>query len=722
VTHHRDDRPLIRGMLCASVSSACLLLAMPAMAQDATQLQTEAGRSTTTLDEIIVTAQRREERIQDVPAAISAFTGETLESAGVVNTRDLELVTPALAFTQASYAPQPSIRGIGTRGVNPGDEQVVPVYVDGVYQPFVVGGLFELSNVDRIEVLRGPQGTLLGRNATGGAINIITERPQPGLEGHVILGYGSYNEHRATGYITGGNDQMAASLSVDYLEDDGYVYDVINDRDFAKIDSIAVRGQVEINPDENTTITLTGSYYDRYDDTSLANFALNGNTIGVRGVANPMIETGNYRSSQTPGLIARLTTDQTAFSATIVRRFADFDVTSISGYSDNSLSYLADADMAPGAVIRLSAEQYDQSFTQELFASSTTDSPFQWTIGLFYFDNEAGQNPRNLNGGLIFTDTRATAWAAYAQGSYDITDRLTFTAGGRYNFDDKSAQARNGTGTQVLPFVEKSWENFSPSASLDFEITPETRIYGRYATAFKAGVFNATGFARVPVEPEEVETFEIGIKSDPFPWMRTNFAAFTTDYKNIQIFARSPDPTNASVILQNAASATITGVEGDVFFRPVSGLNVIISAAVLDAKYEDFPLAQSFRRRADGAGNDAIIIDAGGNRLTRVPEFTASISADYTIAALGGDVTFAGNVYHNGGYSWGVDDRIEQDSYQVVNATITWVSPDDRYEVALWGKNLGDSDHLLTVSSSVLGDQAAYARPRTFGVRLTGRF
>ena len=105
-----------------------------------------------------------------------------------------------------------------------------------------------------------------------------------------------------------------------------------------------------------------------------------------------------------------------------------------------------------------------------------------------------------------------------------------------------------------------------------------------------------------------------------------------------------------------------------------------------------------------------------------MPEFTASISADYTIAALGGDVTFAGNVYHNGGYSWGVDDRIEQDSYQVVNATITWVSPDDRYEVALWGKNLGDSDHLLTVSSSVLGDQAAYSRPRTFGVRLTGRF
>lgn len=723
MTRHRDHRQTIRLVLCASASVLSLSAALPALAQDpATPQPEEDDAQAMRVDDIIVTAQRRSERIQDVPAAISAFTGETLESAGVVNTRDLEIVTPALAFTQASYAPQPSIRGIGTRGVNPGDEQVVPVYIDGVYQPFVVGGLFELSNVDRIEVLRGPQGTLLGRNATGGAINIITERPQPGFGGHVILGYGSYNERKATGYVTGGNERIAASLSVDYLEDDGYVYDVVNDRDFAKIDSTSIRGQVEINPDDATTITLTASHYDRYDDTSLANFALNGNTIGVRGVANPMIETGGYRSSQTPGLIARLTTEQTAYSATVVRRFDSFDLTSISGYTDNALDYLADADMAPAATIRLEVQQYDRSFTQELFASSTRDSPFQWTVGLFYFDNEAGQEPRNLNGGLIFTDTKATAWAAYAQGSYDITDRLTFTAGGRYNSDDKNAQARNGTGTQVLPFVEKSWDNFSPSASLDFEVTPETRVYGRYATAFKAGVFNATGFAATPVEPEEVETFEVGIKSDPLPWIRTNLAAFTTDYKNIQIFARSPDPTNASVVLQNAASAKINGIEGDIFLRPTPGLNVIVSAAILDAKYEEFPLAQSFQRRADGAGNNAIIIDAGGNRLTRVPEFTASISADYTIAALGGDVTFAGNVYHNGGYSWGVDDRIEQDSYQVVNATITWVSPDDRYEVALWGKNLGDSDHLLTVSSSVLGDQAAYSRPRTFGVRLTGRF
>ena len=203
-------------------------------------------------------------------------------------------------------------------------------------------------------------------------------------------------------------------MSVDYIEDDGYVYDVVNDRDFAKIDSISVRGQLEINPDDATTITLTASHYDRYDDTSLANFALDGNTIGVRGVANPMIETGDYRSSQTLGLIAQLTTDQTAFSVTIGRRFAAFDVTSISGYTHNLLAYLADADMAPPARIRLEVDQSDKSFAQELFASSSGEGPFQWTVGLFYFDNEAGQEPRNLNGGLIFTDTKATAWAAYA--------------------------------------------------------------------------------------------------------------------------------------------------------------------------------------------------------------------------------------------------------------------------------------------------------------------
>lgn len=674
------------------------------------------------LGDIVVTAQRREERVQDIPAAISAIGAEDLVTAGVVNTRDLQLVTPSLAFTQASYAPQPSIRGIGTRGVNPGDEQVVPVYLDGVYQPFVVGGLFELSDVERVEVLRGPQGTLLGRNATGGAINIITQTPRSGFSGRATAGYGRFNEREAAVYVAGGSDRVTASFNAQYLADDGYVRDIANNnRRLARIDSLLLRGKLVMKAGDRTTITVAANYTDRYDDTSLANFALNGNSIARQGRPTLLYATGNRQSSQDPGFAPRLTTKQNAVSATIVHNFDGFDVTSISGYSANYLSYDADADMTPAVVIKLAVDQFDRSFSQELFAASTGTGSFQWVAGLFYFNNNAGQNPRNLNGGRIYTDTNIDAYAAYAQGTLDITSKLHVTAGGRYSYDKKSASAYNVPSTLTLPLQEKSWDSFNPSASIDYEVTDRTRFYARYATAFKSGVFNATGFARDPVNPEQVESYEVGLKSDPLPWLRVNLAGFYTDYRDIQIFARSPDPTNASVVLQNAATAKIYGIEGDLLIRPVRGLSLRASGSLMSAKYDEFRNAQSFVARA-GGGNTAIIIDASGNQLTRVPEFTGNVGGDYSFDALGGSLTIGGNVYVSGPFPWGVDDRLIQGSYALVNAQTVWTSPDDRYTVTVWGRNLSNSKPLLTVSSSVLGDQAAYYRPITYGVRVGFKF
>lgn len=701
----------------SSDAAAAAAAGLTAPAEGPTQ---EASESL--LGDIVVTAQRREERLQDVPAAISAIGTKQLSAAGVINTRDLQLVTPSISFTQASYAPQPAIRGIGTRGVNPGDEQVVPVYLDGVYQPFIVGGLFELANVERIEVLRGPQGTLLGRNATGGAINIITETPQSGFSGRVTLGYGRFNERLADGYITGGDDRVAASLNVQYLEDDGYVHDIANNnRRLASIDSIYVRAKVRIAPTDTTTLTAAISHANRYDDTSLANFALNGNTIARQGRPTLTFATGNRQTSQDIGFAPSLRTRQDAISLTIVQNLPGLDITSISGYSESELDYAADADMTPAQVIRLSVLQYDRSFTQELFAATTGSGPLQLVAGLFYFNNKAGQDPRNLNGGLIFTDTRADAYAAYAQGTYAVTDRLNLTVGGRYSYDKKSATARSN-GASFLPFVERSWDSFNPSASVDFALTPATKVYARYATAFKSGVFNATGFARNPVNPEQVETFEVGLKSDPLPWLRLNLAAFYTNYDNIQIFARSADPNNASVVLENAATAKIKGVEGDITARLFDGFTVRISASYLDAKYDRFPNASSLVRRADRAGNTAVIIDASGNDLARAPEFTGNIGGEYRFDALGGTITIGANAYYNSGFAWSVDDRLRQGAYGLVNGQVMWSSPDDRLTLTAWGRNLTNSEPLLTLSSSVLGDQAAYTRPITYGLRAGVRF
>ena len=669
------------------------------------------------LGDIVVTAQRRSERLQDVPAAISAFNDRQLALAGVQSTRDLQIITPSLTFVQASFAPQPTIRGIGTRNVNPGDEQVVPIYLDGVYQPFIVGGIFELNNVDRIEVLKGPQGTLLGRNATGGAINILTLAPSFEPEGKLSVGYGSFNERQASGYVSAGTGPIAASLTAQYLQDDGYVREQITGRRIAAVTSVTIRGKVLLKPTDHTEITLAASYSNRDDTTSLAVFPYRGNTQSTQG--NPgLVLTTSGRQSRL-NFFPSLTISQNAISANIVQHLGSFDLNSITGYSENVLDYRADVDATTVATTNQVVHQYERGVSEDLFLSSTGSGPFSWVVGGFYFDDRAGFSPR-LSGTTI-TNTRATtkAYAAYAQGTYAITDALSLTAGGRYSNDRKCASANNGIGTRVLPNGCTTWDSFDPTGTIDYRVTAGTKVYLRYAQAFKSGVYNAASFSAVPVSPEKVRSYELGIKSDPLPWLRVNAAGFYTDYDNIQVNTR--DPITTAVILQNAASARIYGVEGDIFIRPVERFNIRLSASQISARYRDFLNAQIFSPRV-GGGNVAQTINASGLRLVRTPQTTASVSADYTAPLAGGKLTFSGNVFYQGDLNWQIDGRLRQPDYAMINGQIAWRTQDERYEIALWGKNLTNVQLPLSLITSTVNDQASYMRPATVGVRLSGRF
>lgn len=669
------------------------------------------------LGDIIVTAQRRSERLQDVPAAISAFSDDQLALSGVQSTRDLQIVTPSLTFVQASFAPQPTIRGIGTRNVNPGDEQVVPIYLDGVYQPFIVGGIFELNNVDRIEVLKGPQGTLLGRNATGGAINIITLAPSFSPEAELTASYGSFNERQLSGYVSAGTGPVAFSLTAQYLKDDGYVDEQITGRRIADVESLTVRGKILLKPTASTDITLAASYSNRDDTTSLAVYPFGGNTQSRQGNPNLVITTGDRQTRL--NFFPSLTVSQNAVSANIVQRLGAVDLTSITGYSESTLDYRADVDGTTVPTTNQVVQQYGRTLSQELFLTSAGTGRFSWIVGGFYLDDRSGFSPR-LSGTTI-TNTRATtkAYAAYAQGTYAITDALNATVGGRYSSDRKCASADNGIGTRFLPRTCETWDSFDPSATLDYKVDEDTKVYLRYAQAFKSGVFNAAAFSAMPVTPEKVRSYELGMKSDPAPWIRLNLAGFYTDYDNIQVNTR--DPITTAVILQNAASARIYGVEGDLFLRPAERFNVRLSVSTIDAKYIEYRNAQVFTPRV-GGGNVAQTIDASGQRLVRTPETTASIAADYTAPLLGGNLTVSGNVFYQGTLNWQVDGRLRQPDYAMVNAQIAWRSPDDRYEVAVYGRNLTGVDEPLSLITSTVNDQASYMRPATVGVRVGAKF
>lgn len=674
------------------------------------------------IGDIVVTAQRRSERLQDVPAAIAALDSTQLQSAGVVSTQDLQLVVPGLFFTQTVFSPAPTIRGIGTRGTNPGDEQVVPIYLDGVYQPFITGAIFELSNVERIEVLKGPQGTLLGRNATGGAINIIT--PDPSSEGELKLklGYGSFNQREFSAYAAGGTETVAASLDVNYLADDGYVRDLNRGGHSGDLDSKLIRGKVKISPSENTDIILTASYSKRSDPIAGFGYAYQGNTIATRLSPTVLVAAPERRTAVNTNFDVFLNIRQVAASMTIKQNLGFADLTAISGYSDNKLSYQFDLDQTPLAVGVQNVVVPDKAFNQELYLTSTTEGPFSWIVGGFYFNDKAGFQPRVITTSSTLTlrsTTRTDAYAIYAQGAYELSPGLKITVGGRYSIDRRSYEAQSINPTGSIPLTATTFRKFNPSATIEYKASDSLMVYAKYATAYKSGLYNTATLSATPVLPESVKSWELGLKSDPSSWLRVNLSAFLSNYDNIQVQTR--DPVTAASLLENAASARIYGVEGDFVIKPARRFNIRAGLSLIHSKYLSYTEAAAFVRIPAG-GNQAITVDATGNRLARVPGVTANLGGDYTAPVNFGSITIGANMAYTGNYYWTADRRLPQDDYAMVNAQLSWRSLGGQYAVELWARNITNAQPPLTVSPSAFGDAAAYVRPRTVGVRLLANF
>jgi iron complex outermembrane receptor protein len=671
-------------------------------------------------EEIVVTAQKRAQNVNEIPLAISAFTAEALDRSGVTNTRDLQLVTPGLAFTQAAYAPQPSIRGIGARGVGAGDEQVVPIYIDGAYQSFLLGGIFELNNIERIEVLKGPQGTILGRNATGGAVNIITKDPVQGFEGALTAGYGSFNEVRAEGYLSGGSDKIGANLSIQYLGDDGYVEERVSGKDIAEVDSLSIRSKLVFRPSDDTTIKFGLNWAERDDNAPGALYGYNRNAryyfppFNGRPVAN-----GSREVYLTAVPVVELR-DKSA-TMTVEQELGFATLTSITGVSEGRLYTALDQDhtnntFGPLPNLALFVDQRDESITEDVYLASKGDGPFSWIVGGFALLNKAKQDPVLLPGlapRRVFK-TNTEAYAAYLQGDYEFSTGTTVSVGARYSHDRKCA-----FNPAAFPRTCNNFSRVNPTVSIRQQLGEDTSVYARYATAFKSGVYNVTNPR--PVRPEDVQQFEIGVKSDVTPWLFVEAAFYHTDYSDLQQTSRTPAPELAVLIL-NAADATIQGFEGDIRIAASDRLNLRAGFSLLDHQYDSFTNAQGYSRNPGSGGNTVFFFDASGKPLVRVPDTMATLAADYTAPLHGGHLTMAANATYMGEFNWTFEGRVQQPSSTFVNGTLTWMPESERFKLQVWGKNLTDEYVPLSVTVSTLGDATQDVRPLTVGVSGTINF
>ncbi|MBV9511012.1 MAG: TonB-dependent receptor, partial [Caulobacteraceae bacterium] len=442
----------------------------------------------------MVTAQRREERLKDVPIAITAVSGQQLSKAGITSVTDLGLVTPGLNFAVQGAFAEPTIRGIGTSVTGAGADANVSLYLDGVYQPSQTANLFDLNNVQSVEVLKGPQGTLFGRNATGGAITITTLDPSFHPSADVSAGYGSFNEVRLNGYATGPISQdIAGDLAVQYKRDDGYIYNVNTGHEDANADTISLRSKLLFKPTDKLSFVLGGNYSNIQDSSPFS----------VKPVHNdnPFAETVNFPSNPydidlTDDPTIRTVSDGINLHAKYASDIGTF--TSITSY-ERIVAYLnADIDNSPIFTSGAHIPSQEETVTQELNYASPQMGPFSWVGGVYFYWDNTGEHVTITSGAVpaphiaadIIGRVRTDAEAAFAEGNYDFTDRLRLIAGVRYSTEEKRA----GVDLSGVPGTNWSdrhrWFSVTPRGSLRYSLDPYSNVYLTISQGFKSGNYN----------------------------------------------------------------------------------------------------------------------------------------------------------------------------------------------------------------------------------------
>jgi iron complex outermembrane receptor protein len=682
------------------------------------------------MGDIVITARRREERLQQVPIAVSAVSGRSLAGAGVAQSRDLTLVMPSLVFSKANASFQPYIRGVGTRNTNVGDESSVSVYVDGIYQPVMASLGMDLLKVDRIEVLRGPQGTLFGRNSAGGLINIVTRDPKFEPQGEFSVEGGNYGQRSVKMYATTGiTDKLAIDFNGLYKADDGYLRDLVRSRRTGALTSEAIRVKLLWQADDSFKATLAAGASRAVDGYALSNQPLNGNSQGLRPPVPPVVATKPWTVALNGEPFG--VSSQKFVWMKLAKEMSGLSIESSSSYSNDYAESNTDQDGTTKLMTEVSTPARSKYFTQELRAVSNGDGKFQYIFGTYYLNGVAKFIPATVRNNAqvvsrTFSIQNVESIAGFGEGNYDITDAIQITAGARYTHEKRYYQATvyNAAGvvSSLVPKRDTSFDEFTYRLALLVKATDRLNFYGSYSRGFKSGVFN--GFATTvatsaPTRPEILDAFEVGVKSDPAPWLRVNVSAFYYDYKDQQLSARTPGASVA--VLFNAAKSKIKGGEIEATVIPVDRLNIRLTGSYLDAQYDSFPAAQVFVPSGIGGNISIAPYDASGKDMIRAPRYTLSANFQYTIPTSAGEFGISGNVYRSAKYYWEATNRLVQPAYTMLNAELSW-SPSDALRLSIWGRNLTNAVVYRQITLDANADLAAFDPPRAYGGRMTITF
>jgi iron complex outermembrane recepter protein len=701
----------------------------------------------TGLAEIVVTAQRRLENSQDVPISVSAIQGDALQSTGIGGVATLTQAVPSVQMMQTAFSALLFIRGVGNTSGAIGEEGANAVYVNGVYMGDITQATSDFNNVKRIEVLKGPQGTLFGRNSSGGLINIITKEPGDRVELSARAGYANYDTYKGEFYAA---TPLGEAVSADVAlmgrnQHEGWGKNIATGQDFGRGWRWGVRSKIVWRPSDAVKIVAAGDYM-RAKETLFLGFPLYKGTVGSGGFTY----NGDYNINTTDPVGSRIRNWGT--SLTVEAELGGTTLTSITAYRDLRTRGWLDADYVPTKIVRSYVPAHGRTFQQELRLASASTDPLGWQVGAFFYDamsETTGQAVRGIGvGGVnsgfdIFARMKTRSYAAFGEVTYKLTDTTTVIGGIRYTHEKRRLNGRQvavgqaaGSPLQAAFTVaptqqEVSFDEPTYRLALKQDLNDSMNVYASYNRGFKSGLWAVTATpTNPPVRPQITDAFELGFKSTLLDRkLRLNLAAFHYTVKDYQI--RTISPIGSTTLLLNAASVKIDGVEGDIEFVPVQGLRLSGSATYLNSRFTSFPRAlfnyalpascSPAPGRSAGPATGGFLTcigNASGNRTPLAPQFAGSLSAQYDVRMGDGQLSFSTLFAYNSGVHFEVDNRLHQKSYGLLNGSIRYKSGAN-WGLEFWVNNLTDKRYYISGSTGNTGAYGDLGAPRTYGVNLT---
>lgn len=739
--------------LHALVLALSALLASPAMAQQAAPAGAD---NATRLDDVVVTAQKRSQALEDVPIAITVVDRETLEKERGRTLFDMQQVAPNFQLVKAGFN-SITIRGVGGGGRSIGFDTRAGMYLDGVYLGQAPALNMPLFDIEQVEILRGPQGHLFGRNTVSGAVNVTTAAPSPFFDSTLRAVYGNRDAFEVYGSVTGPiAKSVLGKIAASYETRDGYTRNVFNGGDLDDLERFSTRGELSFLVSDKFTIDVYGDYSDTDENTIIGepitaffDSPTPGGNLPDRNVdfnTTPFINATLYGSS------VKATYEMDNGST----------VTAISGYRNTRQHRQNDTDYSAADIIRINFRDKFEQFSQELRIASSNDGRLRYVLGVFYLNEDADSDRRVTIGqdmntivalpvgapfpfapvGLAFGVTAGSVVPAIANietenvagfGAldFDITPRLTLNLGARYTHETKDI-VFNLDGSRSGAFRIGSLDNFrddrtdnkfTPTAGFTFALDDDINFYAKYARGFKSGGWNtdflnigqiASGF---DFDTETVDSYEAGLKGLVLDRrLRFDLAVFYNQFDDFQQFQFVALGGGTTVLqLRNAARVESQGIEGSVSLQVNENLRLGANAGYVDAEFDRFP-------NGGPSGQDL-----SGNELP-APDTTAAFTIDYGVplAALGGRIDFFGEYSFRSGYFSGAtnDPLYERiGSRNLVNVRLTYSNDAGDLGVSLWGRNVFKENFLDNRGRDFFGNQfVTRGEPRSYGIELWHNF